>query len=112
MKTLEYKFKKIPILVSPDGYEGKRYWRCEISDNWEDYKPLKYKDVNFEDLAFHFHLPIYTDDYLFPTKREAIEAAKYVIENRKLNAKIWSWLTIERMIKAAQINKSPQEKQS
>ena len=82
--------RKIPILISKN-YEFKG-WRAEIADNYENYKTSKYSDINFEDLGFNFHHKINThelDDYVFYTRKDAVNCAKEIIEKHKLNCKIW-----------------------
>lgn len=84
------KFRKIPILISKnDEFKG---WRAEIADNYESYKSEFGKNMNFEDLNFHFHHNVIThelDDNVFTTRKDAVKCAKEVIEKYKLNAKIW-----------------------
>jgi len=86
------KYRKIPIVIMKwnDGAKG---WRAEIADNYENYKPAKYDDINFEDLGFHFKHYIKThpnDDLVFLTRNDAVKAAKFC--NEKYlggKAKIW-----------------------
>ncbi|MCP9763817.1 hypothetical protein [Lacihabitans soyangensis] len=86
------KYRKIPIVIMKwnDGFKG---WRAEIADSYENYKPLKYDDINFEDLGFHFRHDIEThpnDDLVFSTRKDAVQCAKYC--NEKYlggKAKIW-----------------------
>jgi len=83
-------FEEIPILISKS--EGA--WTCEISDKWEDYKPSKIEDINFEDTLYHFHYSVEMfqwPKFAFDTKRDAVEHAKF-INARYLSskAKIWT----------------------
>ena len=86
------KYRKIPIVIMKwnDGAKG---WIAEIADNYENYKPAKYDDINFEDLGFHFKHYIKThpnDDLVFLTRNDAVKAAKFC--NEKYlggKAKIW-----------------------
>jgi hypothetical protein len=85
-------FLEIPILISKYQEGNLKGWRAEISDNYEDYKPTKSNDVNFEDLTFHFKHPIdtYGDGFMFQYKKEAVECANFC--NKKYinnKAKIW-----------------------
>ena len=91
MKTLG-KLRKIPIIISKykDNVKG---WRAEIADNYENFKPAKYDDINFEDLDFHFNHEIEThdkDNLIFKRRKDAVACAKYV--NKKyLNSKAKIW---------------------
>ena len=86
------KYRKIPIVIMKcnDGAKG---WRAEIADNYENYKPAKYDNINFEDLGFHFRHDIEThpnDDLVFLTRKDAVKCAKFC--NEKYlggKAKIW-----------------------
>jgi hypothetical protein len=73
-----------------DGVKG---WRAEIADNYENYKPAIYDDINFEDLTFHFKHDIQThldDDLIFLKRKDAVNAAKFC--NKKyLNNKTKIW---------------------
>lgn len=85
-------FKKIPLLISKDD-ELEGAWRAEIPDNYEYFKSVKYEDINFEDLSFHFFHPIDShekDHLLFSRRKDAVECAKFV-NQRYLNnkGKIW-----------------------
>lgn len=84
------KFRKIPIVISKnDEFKG---WRAEIADNYENYKTEICKNINFEDLGFHFKHNVQThemDDLVFYTRKDAVKCAKEVIEKYNLNAKIW-----------------------
>lgn len=86
------KYRKIPIVIMKwnDGAKG---WRAEIADNYENYKPAKYDDINFEDLGFHFRHDIEThpnDDLVFLTRKDAVKAAKFCNEKYLAGkAKIW-----------------------
>jgi hypothetical protein len=86
----EKSFRKIPILISKnDEFKG---WRAQIADTYQNYKTEIGKNINFEDLNFHFHHNINTherDNDVFYTRKDAVECAKQVIENYKLNSKIW-----------------------
>ena len=89
----EKKLRKIPMLITKwnDGSVG---WRAEIADNYENYKPVKPAEVNFEDLSFHFKHNIDThenDALLFNRKKDAVACAKYVNETY-LNGKGKVWL--------------------
>lgn len=89
----EKKLRKIPILITKDNEYGIA-WRAEIADNYESYKPMKAEDINFEDLSFHFHHLIEEKNeraYLFYTKKDAIECARYVNKTYLSNkAKIYT----------------------
>lgn len=85
-------YRKIPIVITKwnDGAKG---WRCEIADNYENYKPAKYDDINFEDLTFHFRHDIPThprDNLVFSTRKDAFKAARFC-NDKYLDgkAKIW-----------------------
>lgn len=86
------KYHKIPIVIMKwnDGAKG---WRAEIADNYENYKPAKYDDINFEDLTFHFQHDIEThpqDYFVFLTRKNAVKCAKYCNETYLGGkAKIW-----------------------
>lgn len=88
----EKKLRKIPILITKwdDGNVG---WRAEIADNYENYKPIKPNEVNFEDLSFHFkhNVDTHEDDHLlFYRKKDAVACAKYVNETYLNNkGKVW-----------------------
>ncbi len=86
-------FKKIPILISKWHEENVKGWRAEIADNYENYKTAKYKDINFEDLSFHFrhNTPTHeSDDLLFCRRKDAVECARYVNKQYLAGkAKIW-----------------------
>lgn len=84
-------FRKTPIIITPFQDRDKG-WRAEIADNWENYKPSKYENINFEDLGFHFHVETYYgqyDPYVFPKKKDAVAAAKNVVKELNGKAKIW-----------------------
>lgn len=87
------KLRKIPILISKYNDGGVNGWRAEIADCYNEYKPMMAKDINFEDLTFHFHHSVDThewDDLVFETRRNAVKCAKYVNETYlKGKAKIW-----------------------
>lgn len=94
-RRTNYKFHSIPILVY--GVKGEYY--CQIPDNWDEYKPAKYDDINFEDLPFHVHCPMTSEgDFTFERKKEAMEAAKDFKSSFKLKAKIWTWEAMEKVI--------------
>ena len=64
------------ILISKDIESSK--WRVEISDDYVQAKVIPFKDINFEDLAFHFGSRGYTDatkNYLYDTLENALEDA-------------------------------------
>jgi len=85
--------RKIPIIISKWNDNGVKGWRAEIADNYENYKPKKYEDINFEDLSFHFKHPVdvHEKDYLvFNRKKDALECARYVNKS-VLNAKAKIW---------------------
>lgn len=86
------KYRKIPIIITKwnDDIKG---WRAEIADNYDNYKPAKYDDINFEDIGFHFMHDTEThpnDDLVFLTRKDAVKTAKFCNE-KYLNgkAKIW-----------------------
>ncbi len=86
------KFRKIPIVISKWNDNGCKGWRAEIADNYENYKPEKYDNINFEDLSFHFKHSVNThelDHLVFYTRKDAVKCAKEVMETEKLNGKIW-----------------------
>ena len=89
--TSDKKLRKIPILITK---EAKNKWRAEISDNYENYKPIACNEVNFEDLDFHFEHKYETrhdDAFLFYRKIDAVECAKYINEKYLNNkGKIWN----------------------
>lgn len=86
------KYRKIPIVIMKwnDGAKG---WRAEIADNYENYKPAKYDDINFEDLGFHFRHDVEThpnDNLVFLTRKDAVKCAKFCNEKYLgSKAKIW-----------------------
>lgn len=87
------KLRKIPILITKwnDSHNG---WRAEIADNYENYKPIKASEINFEDLSFHFHhneaIHDDDDDLLFSKKKDAVACAKYVNKTYLNNkGKVW-----------------------
>ena len=87
------KLRKIPILITKWKDENKGY-RAEISDSYENYKPMEAEKINFEDLSFHFSHNTDThenDHLLFNRKMDAVECAKYV-NKTYLNGcgKIWN----------------------
>jgi hypothetical protein len=86
------KYRKIPITIMKWNDRAKG-WRAEIADNYENYKPAKYYDINFEDLGFHFRHDIKThpnDDLVFLTRKDAVECAKYINKQYLSNsAKLW-----------------------
>jgi len=86
-KDEEKIFKSVPIIIIPSD-ENVGY-RVEIPDNYMNYKPAKYSDLNFEDLNFHFNLD--DDRYIF-TKEEALETAQCVIDRGTLAKKCKIWL--------------------
>jgi len=86
------KYRKIPIVIMKwnDGING---WRAVIADNYENYKPATYDDINFEDLGFHFRHDIEThphDNLVFQTRKDAVACAKFCNEKYLgSKAKIW-----------------------
>ncbi len=100
MKILDYNttLRKIPILIYKANCPDLRGWRCEIADNYEDYKPTKAEKINFEDLSFHFSHPTPNLEGKWPnlvehgfrTRSDAIEAAKHCNE-KYLNSKAKLW---------------------
>ena len=78
-------FKSIPILVIKiDGV-----YRAQISDRYEKYKPTKLKDINFEDLAFHFGE---VHSYEFDTQKKALESAREmsaILKEKGLKTRVW-----------------------
>ena len=91
-EDLSPKYRKIPIIITKwnDGVKG---WRAELPDNYQNYKPARYRQINFEDLNYHFNhrMPVHEGDSLiFSTRKDAVEAAKYC-NTRYLGgkAKIW-----------------------
>ena len=92
MKFISSKYRKIPIVIMKSNDVAKG-WRAEIADNYENYKPAKYDDINFEDLGFHFRHDIEThpnDNLVFLTRKDAVKCAKFCNENYlDGNAKIW-----------------------
>ena len=86
------KIRKIPIIISKWNDNNCKGWRAEIADNYKNYKPEKYENINFEDLSFHFKHSVSThelDHLVFHTRKDAVECAKEIIETEKLNCKIW-----------------------
>ena len=87
-------FRKIPIIIYKDIDDGIKHWRCELPDDYPNYKPKKYNEINFEDLDFHFHFskgvgePDAYPGY-FSRRKDAVLAAKDVIKNTNFNFKIW-----------------------
>ena len=89
----EKKLRKIPILITKWNDENVG-WRAEIADNYEDYKPVKPNEVNFEDLSFLFehNVDTHEDDHLlFYRKKDAVACAEY-INKTYLNNKCKVWL--------------------
>lgn len=88
----ERKYRKVPIIITKwnDGNKG---WRAEIADNYVNYKPMSYEEINFEDISFHFdhHTSPHPKDHLmFSTRKDAVKAAKYCNEKYLSGkAKIW-----------------------
>lgn len=91
-------FRKIPIIITGVTCTKKgrmTNWTVEIADSYENYKPSKFEDINFEDLSHHFIFPVTTkstDDYpyTFELKKDAVEAAEYVLFHKlQGKAKIW-----------------------
>ena len=82
---LTQKFRKIPILISIN--DNNIGYRVAVPDNYENYKPAKFKDINFEDIDFHFKE---CDNCIFDTKKKAGENAmfvnKFCLQNK---GKIW-----------------------
>lgn len=97
MATLKFntgkKLRKIPILITKCEDENKGY-RAEITDSYENYKPIEAEKINFEDLSFHFYHNTEThenDDLLFSRKKDAVECAKYINKiYLKGRGKIWT----------------------
>ena len=56
---------------------------------YEEYKTMQFKDINFEDLAFHFGFICH---YIFDNRRDATfesEFTKRILKEKGINAKIW-----------------------
>lgn len=87
------KYRKIPMVISKYGDGEYNGWRAEIPDNYKEFKPACYDDLNFEDLGFHFGFPTerhHNHYYLFKNRKDAVEAAKYVNEcYLQGKAKLW-----------------------
>lgn len=87
------KLRKIPIIITKYNDNNIKGWRAEIADNYDNYKPDKYDNINFEDLDFHFNHEIEThdkDNLVFNRRKDAVACAKFV--NKKYlsgKAKIW-----------------------
>lgn len=78
-------FRYIPIIVTKVG----EFYHAEISDKYENYKPQIFKDINFEDLAFHF---MEIDDYRFSKRKDALVYAKHIckiLKEKGLTSKVW-----------------------
>lgn len=84
-------FKKIPIVISPFEIKANGLvvnWRAEIADSYENYHTMKYEDINFEDILFHFNCDIgemepgeQGDQYTYKRKKDAVASATYVATN-------------------------------
>jgi hypothetical protein len=80
---MKYLHEKIPILIR---YLERGLWSVEIADNYKEYIPAYQQDINFEDVLFHFHIPIWNGfdersvTNYFSNKKIAISVAKYVNE--------------------------------
>ena len=89
------KFNKIPILISKYTDDKNKGWRAEIPDNHEEYKPSFLKEINFEDINFHFRhdIEVHESDHLiFKAKKNAILAANYINKQYlKGRGKLWFW---------------------
>ena len=86
------KFRKIPIIIYKDIDDGIKHWRCELPDDYPNYKPKKYNEINFEDLDFHFSKGVREPDAYpgyFSRRKDAVLAAKDVVKNTNFNFKIW-----------------------
>jgi len=84
---LTQKFNKIPILITKD--DEHIGYRVEVPHNYDDYKPAKFEDLEFEDINHHFHLKC-GDKYIFPSRKIAKEEANFVNEKYlKNNGEIW-----------------------
>lgn len=86
MKISEDKvFRFVPIIV----IKIEIGYNAAIADNYKNYKQSIFKDINFEDLAFHFGI---VEHYKFNSKKEAKFEAQYVKENLKecgIKSKVW-----------------------
>ena len=95
INNLSQNLRKIPILISKYFDENlKLAWKCEISDNYENYKASKYEDINFEDVSFHFKHKIEElneEFYLLKSKKDATQLAEFV-NKEYLNNKCKIWL--------------------
>lgn len=77
--------KNVPILIT---HLERGLWSVEIPDNYQNYKPMYQEDINFEDVAFHFDIPIWNgfdspeyisiNLYNFSNRKIAMSVAKYV----------------------------------
>ena len=92
-KPIMAKYRKIPIVIMKYNDGVNSGWRAELADNYKNYKPANYDDINFEDLVFHFKHDIEThpnDDLLFLTRKSAVLCAKYCNDTYlDGKAKIW-----------------------
>ncbi len=81
MITNNWLFRKIPILISKYKEEGIKGWRAEITDTYDNYKPLRYNQINFEDIGFHFSHNVSVneiDQFVFDRKKDAYECARFI----------------------------------
>lgn len=85
------KLMNIPVIITKQMSQKGRDmgYSVEIPDNFMDYNPSKYEDINFED--FCYHLPegvgeydIESGLYLFPRKKECVSHVKSILDQLKL----------------------------